>query len=249
MTTTAPAPALERTPALLGQTVVVIGGSAGIGFETARLARAEGAEVIVTARHQERLERAAHELGAIGTAAFDAADPDALDRFFAGLADRVDQVLVSAGRPYYAPLAEMDFEAARHSFDEELWLAFRVARHAVEKVRGSLVFIGGTGGRRPGIGMSVIAAATAALPAIVANLALEIAPIRVNLVAPGFVDTGLSAELLGDDLEARREQLRSTLPIARVVGPADVAALALHLMTNTALTGATYDVDGGQQLL
>jgi NAD(P)-dependent dehydrogenase (short-subunit alcohol dehydrogenase family) len=86
-------------------------------------------------------------------------------------------------------------------------------------------------------------------PALIANLALEIAPVRVNLIAPGFVDTGLSATILGDQLEARRTQLRETLPIRRVVGPADVAALAVHLMTNTALTGATYDVDGGQQLL
>jgi NAD(P)-dependent dehydrogenase (short-subunit alcohol dehydrogenase family) len=71
----------------------------------------------------------------------------------------------------------------------------------------------------------------------------------VNLVAPGFVDTPLSAALLGDQLDARRAQLRDTLPIGRVVGPDDVAALAIHLMTNSALTGATYDVDGGQQLL
>jgi NAD(P)-dependent dehydrogenase (short-subunit alcohol dehydrogenase family) len=81
------------------------------------------------------------------------------------------------------------------------------------------------------------------------NLALELAPVRVNLIAAGFVDTPLSASLLGDQLEARREQLRATLPIRRVVGPADIAALAVHLMTNTALTGATYDIDGGQQLV
>ena len=73
-------------------------------------------------------------------------------------------------------------------------------------------------------------------------------PIRVNLIAAGFVDP-LSAALLGDQLDARRDELRATLPIGRVVGPADVAALAIHLMTNTALTGATYDIDGGQQLI
>jgi NAD(P)-dependent dehydrogenase (short-subunit alcohol dehydrogenase family) len=94
-----------------------------------------------------------------------------------------------------------------------------------------------------------VAAVTAALPALVANLALEVAPARVNLIAAGFVDTPLSARLLGDDLDARRQQLRETLPIGRVVGPDDVAALAIHLMTNTALTGATYDIDGGQQLV
>ena len=82
-----------------------------------------------------------------------------------------------------------------------------------------------------------------------ATLALELAPVRVNLIAAGFVDTPLSASLLGDGLDARREELRATLPIGRVVGPADVAALAVHLMTNTALTGATYDIDGGQQFV
>jgi NAD(P)-dependent dehydrogenase (short-subunit alcohol dehydrogenase family) len=109
--------------------------------------------------------------------------------------------------------------------------------------------MGGTGGRRPAIGMSIVGAVTAALPALTANLALEIAPVRVNLIAAGFVDTPLSAELLGDQLEKRRNQLRTTLPIGRVVGPADVAALAVHIMTNTALTGATYDIDGGQQFV
>jgi NAD(P)-dependent dehydrogenase (short-subunit alcohol dehydrogenase family) len=87
------------------------------------------------------------------------------------------------------------------------------------------------------------------MPALTASLALELAPVRVNLIAPGFVDTGLSASILGDGLEARREELRTTLPIGRVVGPDDVAALAVHLMTNTALTGATYDIDGGQQFV
>jgi NAD(P)-dependent dehydrogenase (short-subunit alcohol dehydrogenase family) len=96
--------------------------------------------------------------------------------------------------------------------------------------------------------MTVPGSLTIAMPQLVANLALELAPIRVNLIAAGFVDTPLSASILGDQLEARRQQLRDTLPIGRVVGPEDVASLAIHLMVNTALTGATYDIDGGQQL-
>jgi NAD(P)-dependent dehydrogenase (short-subunit alcohol dehydrogenase family) len=241
----------QREPALLGQTVVVIGGSAGIGLETARRARAEGADVIVTGRNPERLEQAARELGARSSAAFDAADPDRLARFFDDLPTPMDHVMVTAGRPYYAPLAEIDFDQARRSFDDHLWLALHVARHAPGRMRsgGSLLFMGGTGGRKRGVGLSLIAAGTAALPALVANLAVEVAPVRVNLIAAGFVDTPLSAELFGDQLDARRDELRATLPIARVVGPADVAALAVHLMTNTALTGATYDIDGGQQLV
>jgi NAD(P)-dependent dehydrogenase (short-subunit alcohol dehydrogenase family) len=250
MTTATTASPTQRDPELLGQTVVVIGGSAGIGLGTARRARAEGAEVIITGRNPDRLEHAARELGAQSTAAFDAADPEALERFFEGLPDQIDHVLVTAGGPYYAPLADIDLEGARRSFDEHLWLAVRVAQLAAGRVRpgGTLLFISGTGGRKPGVGLSVIGAATAAMPALVANLALEAAPIRVNLIAAGFVDTPLSASLLGDQLEARREHLRATLPIGRVVGPDDVGALAVHLMANTALTGATYDIDGGQQL-
>jgi NAD(P)-dependent dehydrogenase (short-subunit alcohol dehydrogenase family) len=83
----------------------------------------------------------------------------------------------------------------------------------------------------------------------VAALALELAPVRANLIAAGFVDTPLSASLLGDQLDERRAQLRNTLPIGRVVQPEDVAALAVHIMVNTALTGATYDIDGGQQFI
>ena len=241
---------IQREPELLGQTVVVIGGSAGIGFETARRARAEGAKVILTARDTERLQRAANEVDAVSTAAFDAADPVALARFFHDL-PTIDHVMVTAGRPYYGRLADMDFAKIRDLIGEHLLLALYVARYAANKVRpgGTLIFVGGTGGRRPALGMSIAGAVTAALPALIANLALEIAPVRVNLIAPGFVDTGLSAELLGDQLEKRRNQLRTTLPIGRVVGPADVAALAVHIMTNTALTGATYDIDGGQQFV
>jgi NAD(P)-dependent dehydrogenase (short-subunit alcohol dehydrogenase family) len=238
-------------PGLRGQTVVVIGGSAGIGLETARRARAEGADVILTARNPERLQRAASELGALSTAAFDATDAVSLERFFGGLPTPIDHVMVTAGRPYYARLSDMDFTEARRLLDEHLLLAFQIGRHAADRVRpeGTLLFMGGTGARRPGVGLALASAVTAALPALVASLALELAPVRVNLIAAGFVDTPLSASLLGDQLDDRRKQLRATLPIRRVVGPSDVAALAVHIMTNTALTGATYDVDGGQQLV
>jgi NAD(P)-dependent dehydrogenase (short-subunit alcohol dehydrogenase family) len=145
----------------------------------------------------------------------------------------------------------MDFEEVRHALVEHPMVMLGVARYGAARMRpgGTLLFMSGTGGRRPAVGLGITAALTAALPVLAANLALEIAPVRVNVIAAGFVDTPLSASLLGDKLDERRAQLRSTLPIGRVVGPADVAALAVHLMTNTALTGATYDIDGGQQLL
>jgi NAD(P)-dependent dehydrogenase (short-subunit alcohol dehydrogenase family) len=145
----------------------------------------------------------------------------------------------------------MDAAQVSQALSNHIVVALEVARNAVGKMRagGTLLLMGGTGGRRIGHGLGIASAATAALPPFAAALALEVAPVRVNLLAPGFVDTPLSASLLGDQLEERRDQLRATLPIGRVVGPADVAALAVHIMANTALTGATYDVDGGQQLV
>jgi len=237
--------------ALAGQTVVVVGGSAGIGLEAAKQVRAAGGDVVLAARNAARLERVGRELNAVSTTAFDAMDPDRLERFLREVPGRVDHVLVTAGSPSYTPLDEIDITEAAGDFGGRIAMMLAAARAAREKVRpgGTVLFIGGTGGRRPAPGMAVIGAVTAALPAMTANLALEIAPVRVNLIAPGFVDTPLSAALLGDELDARREQLRTTLPIGRVVGPEDVAALALHLMVNDALTGATYDIDGGQQLL
>jgi NAD(P)-dependent dehydrogenase (short-subunit alcohol dehydrogenase family) len=212
--------ATERTPELLGQTVVVIGGTSGIGLETARRARGEGADMILTARNADRLQSVGLELGA-SIAAFDATDFDRLNRFFDGLPGPVDHVLVTGPRPYDAPFAELDLEQVRRGLDAHLLLPVQVARNAVGKVRpgGTLLFMGGTGDRRPAAG-AIVTAITAALPALVKSLALELAPIRVNAIAAG-----------------------------RVVGPADVAALAVHLMANTAITGATVDIDGGQQLV
>jgi NAD(P)-dependent dehydrogenase (short-subunit alcohol dehydrogenase family) len=241
---------LSPEPELAGQRVVVIGGSSGIGLETARRARSEGADVILVARHPDDLNRVGQELGAT-TAAFDALDFNRLRRFFNELPTPIDHVLVTGPGPYYAPLAEFDFDHGQRDVDAHLWLPMHVARNAVGKVRpgGSLLFIGGIGGRHAAVGFTLIGALTAVLPALTKNLALELAPVRVNLIAAGFVDTPLSASLLGDQLDERRQQLRTTLPIGRVVGPADIAALAVHLMTNTAVTGATYEIDGGQQLV
>jgi NAD(P)-dependent dehydrogenase (short-subunit alcohol dehydrogenase family) len=236
---------------LLGQTVVVIGGSSGMGLETARLARARGADIVLTARDPDRLRNAARQVDARSTTAFDATDLARLERFFEDLPGQVDHVMVTGRGPYYSPLKDMDFAEAKRDIDHRLLVTLAVARFGAARMRppGTLLFIGGTGGRRAGLGLTLISALSAALPALVANLALELAPIRANLIAAGFVDTPLSASILGDQLEARRAELRAKLPIRRVVGPTDVAALAVHLMTNTALTGATYDIDGGQQLL
>ena len=228
----------------------MIGGSAGIGLETARRARAEGADVILTGRNPERLEQAAAEVGATSTAAFDATDPAALDRFFGDLPGQIDHVMVTGPGPYYAPLAELDREQAHRDFDDHSgWPSPSPSTPSA------------------GCGPAARCCSWAA-PAAAAGAGLshdrgghrrDARPGRQpggrDRADPGQPHRGRLRRhaavrpLLGDDLEARRDQLRATLPIGRVVGPEDVAALAVHLMSNTALTGATYDIDGGQQLV
>jgi NAD(P)-dependent dehydrogenase (short-subunit alcohol dehydrogenase family) len=253
MITAATGVSTQREPELLGQTVVVIGGSAGIGLETARRARREGADVVLVGRDPGRLERAGRELEARSTAAFDATDPAALKRFIAELPSPIDHVMVTGPGPHYGPLLGTSTDDVRLEITDHVVLSLDIARNAAPKLRpgGSLTFMGGTGGRKIRRGLGIVSAATAVLPPFVATLALELAPVRVNLIAAGFVDTPLSATYFPDanSLERRREQLRATLPIGRVVGPADVGALAVHLMINTAITGATYDIDGGQQFV
>jgi NAD(P)-dependent dehydrogenase (short-subunit alcohol dehydrogenase family) len=251
MTATTTATHTQRDPELLGQTVVVIGGSSGIGLATATRARAEGASVILTGLHSdEALRRAARDLDALSTAAFDANDPAELQRFFAGLPKGIDHVMVTAGGPHYGRLLEMTSDELRHALGDHLLLAVEAARNAAGTLRpgGTLLFMSPEAAQ-PTVGTGSESTVAAAIPALIASLALELAPVRVNLIAAGFIDTPLSASLLGSDLEKRRDELRATLPIRRVVEPGDVAALAVHIMSNTALTGTTYTIDGGQQLV
>ena len=146
-----------RQPELTGQSVVVIGGSSGIGLETGRRAHAEGAEVILTGRNPEHLEQAALEVGALKTAAFDATDPDQLAQFFEGLAGPIDHVMVTAGGSYYASVADMDFARVRRAFEEHLVLPMQVARAAAPRMRpgGTLIFMTGTAARRPAVGSAI----------------------------------------------------------------------------------------------
>ena len=244
MTTATRPVSVDREPELLGQTVVLIGGSAGIGLETARRARAEGAEVILVGRNPERLRQAGLDVGAQRTDAVDANDPAAVKEFFDGLSGPIDHVLITAGGPHYVPLLEMDAEQVRQALGDHVVLALEVARSAAPKMRpgGTLVLMGGTGGRRISRELGIVSAATAVLPPFTAALALELAPVRVNLIAAGFVDTPLSASLLGDRLEERRDQLRAMLPIGRVVGPADVVPRSpARRSTSTAVSSSSLD--------
>lgn len=212
----------ERKARLLKQTVVVIGGSIGVGLETARRMRAEGAEVILADPCPDRLERVAAELGAISYAAFDTADPVALSRFFGDLPGPVDHVIAVATVPYQGHIADFDRERARRDFDEQLWLGVVVAHHAFRRMRrgGTVLFVGGNGCHAWEPGPSLVAAGKAALRLLIAYLALDVAPVRVNLITGSGPDQGRSA--------------------------AGVTALAVRILADSSVNGAIFDVDYGQ---
>jgi len=254
MTTEAASVIPAREPALLGQIVVVLGGSAGIGLETARRASGEGADVFLTGRNPERLAQAARDVGARGSAAFDANDAAAVKRFFDDLPGPIDHVLVAAYTSrFYGPMLEHPSEDVGRAVSERVVQVLEIARNAAPRMRsgGTLLLTGGSSrkfDRSTGISPAVFSL----LRAFTAALALELCPVRVNLIEAGFVDTALAASFFNGDeaaLEDRREELRATLPVRRVIAPADLAAMAVHVMTNTAVTGATFDVDGGQRLI
>ena len=193
MTTATNVSSAQREPELIGQTVVVMGGSSGIGLETARRARAEGAEVILPGATPKRLERAGRELTAKRTAAFDANDRCALGAFFRDLLARpIDHVMVTAGDPHYGRLIDDGSRRRPAARWTSMLLVLQIARHAAGKMRagGTLVFMSRHRCTSPSC-RSGIVTATAALPALGAGLALKLAPVRINLIAAGFVDTPL----------------------------------------------------------
>lgn len=212
---------------------------------------AAGARVVVTGRDAARLVGAAERLGPeASTHRVDVGDRDGLARLLGSLGE-VDHVLLAAGAPHYAELSRLDWAEAEAFVDSRLWATLRVARDLAPPAdaRASLTLMTTTQARRPGRGLVLSGTLGRSVTALVENLALELAPRRVNAVACGFVDTPLSARLLGDGLDARRDELRRHLPVGRVVGPGDVARSVVHLMTATAITGSVLNVDGGESLL
>lgn len=236
---------------LADQTVVVLGGTSGIGFEVARQAKELGARLVITGRNPDRLMDAAERLAPVETAAFDATDHEALAGFFGSRSEPVSHVMLTASGPYYAPSTDTGLRGATAAFHERVGAMIDIAALAGSAIRpaGSLTLMSGATIRQPAVGMGVLRAVSSWASAAAVSLAVELAPARVNMIEPGFVDTPLSAEMLGTGLVARRQRLAEQLPIKRVMQPADVAALAIHLMVNTAITGVTLDIDGGQQLI
>jgi len=236
---------------LKNATVVILGGSSGIGLATAKAARAEGAQVIITGRSAQRLQTARAELGdAVRTVALDVADEAGTRSFFQGL-DHLDHVFITAGTLIKDSRLTPESATLQPAMDTRFWGALYAAKYAAPKMSGSgsITFMSGTAATRPLGGMSVASASCGAVEAFARALAVDLAPVRVNTIQPGFVDT----PLLDDFLGAQRAEILAAaarrLPVKRIGQPEDIADAVLFLMKNGYVTGITLTVDGGGLLI
>jgi NAD(P)-dependent dehydrogenase (short-subunit alcohol dehydrogenase family) len=234
----------EETPMLLsGQKVVVVGGSSGIGLATAELAKREGAEVIIASRNAGRLNAAAQKLGVKAIVA-DVTSDDSVAGLFRACGP-VDHVVVTAAQLRSGPFKSVAMEDVRATMEGKFWGAWRVARAADIRAGGSLTLVSGYLSIRPRPNSAIVGAANGAIESLARGLALELAPVRVNAVSPGIIDTPIRAAM---PEAARLDMLAKTaasLPVGRVGTGDDIARQILAFMTIGFATGSIVYLDGG----
>jgi NAD(P)-dependent dehydrogenase (short-subunit alcohol dehydrogenase family) len=227
---------------------VVFGGSSGIGLAVARALCDRGAEVTILARDPDKLADAARQMkGRVGTRSVDGRDHAAIDRFFAdyGAFDHLILAMGSGAAP--TPLPAIDPDLFRAAFDNKFWAQFGILQRAAGQIRdgGSITLVGGIASRRAMPGMTQYAAINGALDAMVGPLARELAPIRVNLVSPGIIDTPYWRNTPSDTRTALLERMTAALPAMRPGRPDEVARAILYAAGNAYVTGQILEVEGG----
>jgi NAD(P)-dependent dehydrogenase (short-subunit alcohol dehydrogenase family) len=229
--------------------VVVIGGSSGIGLATARLASEAGARVTIAGRDKDRLAAALQTLGddARGVA-LDVADEMAVRDLFDSF-DHVDHVATLAGTHVSGALVDVDTEALREPVDNRFWGPLYLCKYAAPKMTtGSITICTGAGVARPRAGSAIVSAAAGGSEVLARAMAVELAPVRVNVVRPGIVDTPLLDRLAPNGRDEVLEAIAKRVPLGRVAQPEEIADAILFLMTNQYVTGTTLTIDGGSRL-
>jgi NAD(P)-dependent dehydrogenase (short-subunit alcohol dehydrogenase family) len=231
--------------------VVILGGSTGIGFATARAARAEGARVTIAGRSSEKLKVARAALAnQVETATLDVNDEAAVRGFFEAR-DGIDHILITAGNPAHAPRLEIDTRLLRRAMDTRFLGALYAAKYGAPKMRGngSIVFMSGSTSTTPLPGEPVVTASCAAVEAFARALAVDLAPLRVNAITPGYIETPFLDDILGERKEAILAAAAARLPAKRIGRVEEAADGVLFLMKNEYVTGIALLVDGGYHLV
>lgn len=232
--------------------VVITGGSAGIGLATAKALAQQDAHLIIASRSQDKLDRAKKEIGKnCETHKLDVSDEDAVKRFFDNVGN-IDHLVTPAAGGALGPLLELPTASARNVVDSKLWGQYHTAKYGAPKLGSgsSITFFSGIVSRKPMAGTSTYTIIAGAMESLTRCLALELAPIRVNCVTPGVIDTPLWGEIIGEDqAEQNFKAVAATLPVRRVGTADDVAQAVLYLMGNGYATGTIVDVDGGHRCI
>ncbi|MFG1361616.1 SDR family oxidoreductase [Xanthobacter versatilis] len=228
---------------LTGKRVLIVGAGGGIGAATARAFADAGAHVFAAGRPGPKLDAVATGTGGVAVA-LDILDDGAIERVFAE-APAFDHVAIAAAATKSGPVSGLPLEAAKASMESKFWGAYRVARAAQVVEGGSITFVSGFLSHRPNAGAALQGAINAAIEALARGLALERAPVRVNTVSPGLIDTPLWQGMREDDRAAMFARTAERLPARRVGRPEDIAQAILFVATNPFVTGTTVTVDGG----
>lgn len=232
-------------PGLRGKSVVILGGGGGIGFSAARIAHALGARVLIAGRTRENLERASAEVGGCEFLVADVTRSGDLEAVFESR-ESIDHVFLTAGTSLLGRFVDFTREQISLLVEERLWAPINVGKLAAKHMTGgSVTFLTGGLGSRPVPGAALKHAILCATEGLTRGLALDLAPIRFNAVAPGYTRTWAFESLLGDDPQSQMKKMAATIPVKRLGQPEDAAYAAIHLMTNGFMSGEIMHVDGG----
>ena len=243
---------LTKAQFLTGKKVIILGGSAGIGLATAKAAAAEGAQIIIVSSNQQRIDKALAELpnGSQGFAV-DLGDEQQIQNFFNNTG-KFDHLIYTAGDALtISNIEDTVIDNAKQFFNLRYWGAFAAVKYAMPHINtgGSIVLTGGSAGARPGSGWSLGASVCAMMEGFTRAMAVELAPIRVNLVVPGIVKTDLWNNMPDADRDGMYAHFKETLPVKFVAEAADIAESYLYLMRQQYSTGQSVVVDGGYVLV
>ena len=231
-----------------GQSLVIIGGSSGMGLAIAKKAVEADANVTIAARSRAKLDEARQAIaGDVTTHTVDVSEEQSVKTLFSKIGP-FDHLVVPGSSVRSGPRRELSLADARASMDSKFWGQYLAARYAQIRSRGSITLFSGISSRRPSAGLASLASINAAVEALGRALAVELAPIRVNAISPGITIRPPMREC-PTTCARRCLQLRENVPSSdALASPEDFASLALELMCNSFMTGIVVDVDGGALL-